>query len=294
MDSRVELRLLRSFSVLSGELHFGRAAQQLRIAQPALSQQIRQLERAVGVTLFERTSRSVALTRAGSVFAARVRDHLQRIEEDIEEARRVDRGESGRIDLAFISSAAPVVATITRWIADERPGVLLDLHEGTTESVLDHIERGTADLGIVRDAENRPGITLTTVRVEGYVAVLPRGHALVEEAQATAADLAGSPLVLFPRTAGSLAYARALQPFREMEVEPVIAFHASQWSSIFQLVAAGAGTTIAPESAADHVPAGVAVVPLGGTDTRTLVQVAHRAHQTHPIVPTLIDLLRTE
>lgn len=280
--------------VLAGELHFGRAAQHLRVAQPALSQQIRQLERAIGVTLFQRTSRSVALTPAGSVFAARVRDHLQRLEDDVEEARRIARGESGRLDVGFISSAAPVIATIARWVGTQRPGVLLDLHEGTTETVLDDVERGTADLGVVRDAEVRADISLTTLRVERYVAVLPGEHSLADASAVTAVDLADSPLVLFPESAGSLAYARALELFRQVEVEPMVAFHASQWSSIFHLVDAGVGVTIAPESAVVHLPADVAVVPLDGVQTRSVVQLAHREHQVHPIVPDLADLLRAE
>src|SRR5438067_13057030 len=104
----VDLRQLRAFLAVADELHFGRAAALLRIAQPALSQQIRRTERALGVDLFVRTSRSVALTPAGRVLHGRARSLLAQAARDLDETVRVGRGEVGRLDVGFVVSALPL------------------------------------------------------------------------------------------------------------------------------------------------------------------------------------------
>ncbi|OZB86064.1 LysR substrate-binding domain-containing protein [Microbacterium sp. 13-71-7] len=292
MDPRIELRHLRYFLAVAEKLHFGRAATRLHIAQPALSQQIRQLEALLGAPLLRRTSRVVELTAAGRAFRPRARDLLGRLSEDLDEARRVARGESGRLDIAFVSSASSTIGGLLRRVTDERPDVLVRLHEGFTRTVVDRLEKGVADVGIVRDAEDRPGLALTTLFEEGFAAVLPVGHELAARRRVHAAQLSAWPLVLFPPSAGTEAFARNMQPFHEAGVEPAIAFHASEWNTILHLVAHGLGVTIAPLSAAAPLPAGAVAVPLAGTDARSRMQIAHRAGDDNPLVSAIAALAR--
>src|SRR3982751_3633280 len=100
-----ELRHLRYFVAVAEELHFGRAAQRLRMAQPPLSQQIRQLEAMIGTPLLLRTSRSVVLTPAGEAYLERCRRVLATVSDDVHEAGRIGRGEQGRFAIGFVSSA---------------------------------------------------------------------------------------------------------------------------------------------------------------------------------------------
>ncbi|SDT00426.1 LysR substrate-binding domain-containing protein [Microlunatus soli] len=299
MDSRIELRHLRYFVAVAEELHFGRAARRLRIAQPALSQQIRRLEGFIGAALFERTSRSVRLTAAGEAFLPRADALLGRLSADVAETGRIARGEAGRLDIAFISSAAgPMSSALLAFTAD-RPEVRIRLQEGFTSTTLDRLQRAAADVGFVRDAEERNGISLTTLLAEPFVAVLPITHPSAARPAVEAAQLAGSPLVLFPARAGAHAHAVNLQPFREAALEPDIAFEGSEWNTILHLVSARLGVTIAPRSAARPLPAGTVAIPLTGTDARSTVQLATRAEDDRPLVrqfgtiaTTMIDAAR--
>src|SRR6201993_5439024 len=105
MDQDIELRHLRYFVAVAEELHFGRAALRLHLAQPPLSQQIRKLEEILGYALFTRTSRSVALTNAGAAFLERARRTLRNVQRDIDETRSIGRGEVGSLHIGFIGSA---------------------------------------------------------------------------------------------------------------------------------------------------------------------------------------------
>ncbi|HEY9138683.1 MAG TPA: LysR family transcriptional regulator, partial [Terriglobus sp.] len=137
MDNEIELRHLRYFVAVAEELHFGRAAQRLYLAQPALSQQIRRLEEILGVELFHRTSRSVALTAAGEVLLERARRTLRNVRLDAEEARGIGRGEVGRLNVGFVGSAMLAsLPAIFRQYRTTYPRVQMHLHESFTSRVV--------------------------------------------------------------------------------------------------------------------------------------------------------------
>jgi len=284
MNQRVELRHLRYFVAVAEELHFGRAAHRVGIAQPALSQQIRQLETYMGVALLRRTSRSVSLTAAGEGFLPRARELLARLSADVAEAARVARGEAGRLDLAFVSSAASSVSAALGVFTRDRPDVHVRLHEGFTNATLDLLERAAADVGIVRDADERSGISLTSLLDEPFVAVMSATHPLAGRAVVTAGQLVAFPLISFPARAGARARSLNMQPFHEASLEPEIAFEGSEWNTILHLVAAGLGVTIAPRSAVRPLPEGAVTAALAGTDARSTVQLATRTDDDRPLV----------
>src|SRR3954451_5812575 len=174
----LELRHLRYFVAVAEELHFGRAAQRLHMAQPPLSQQIRRLEAIVGGPLLQRPARSVALTPAGAAFLERARRLLAQAEESVDEAARIGRGEAGALDIGFVSSALALgVPERIQAFRRRFPAVHTRLHEGMTSQTVARLERGEVDVGIARDAEPSPGLTAATLATEGFVAVLPREHA---------------------------------------------------------------------------------------------------------------------
>ncbi|MFJ3956834.1 LysR family transcriptional regulator [Arthrobacter sp. NPDC090010] len=285
MDSRIELKHLRAFSVLGEELHFSGAAAELRVAQPALSQWIRHLERELGVRLFERTSRSVRLSDAGAVFLPRVRELLDRLERDVEEVRRVDRGEAGTLDLGFITSAGVVVSDRLKDFAALRPDVNVRLSTGDTTQMLERLRRGSCDIGVVRDAEHETGIELHSLRWEDFVAVLPHTHRAVGRRTVTAEQLREDPLILFPRASGPRAYEVNMKPFRDAGDDRRPDQECTGWHTVLQLVSRGLGVTIAPRSATEELPDGAVVVELDGpVPYRSEVQLAVREGDRRPVV----------
>ena len=179
MNSRIELRHLRYFVAVAEELHFGRAALKLNLAQPPLSQQIRQLEEILGYPLFNRTSRSVKLTAAGAVYLERTRKVLQAVERDVVEMRKVAGGDLGLLHIGFVSSAMltrlPVILRIYR---ESFPRVELQLHESFTAKVIEGLEDGSLDVGLLRDADPRESLHLEVLLTEPFVAVVSSRHAL--------------------------------------------------------------------------------------------------------------------
>ena len=276
MDREPELRHLRYFIAVAEELHFGRAAQRLHLAQPPLSQQIRQLEAMIGTPLFVRTSRSVALTAAGQAFLDRSRRILASLGDDVIEARRIGGGEQGRFDIGFVSSAILLgLPAQVRRFQQRYPGAQIRLHEGYTARITEQLRKGEIDLAVVRDAEPQEVFRATDFATEKFVAVVPVDHPRAQDTTLDPAALRDDPFVFFPRAAGELAYQRNLQPCVDAGFIPRIVQEASHWHTILHLVAAGLGVSIAPASAVSAVGGAVRVLPLS-TDVTSTVQILRR------------------
>ncbi len=182
MNPDLELRHLRYFVAVAEELHFGRAAQRLHLAQPPLSQQIRKLEEMLGHPLFIRTSRSVSLTAAGQAFYLSASRTLRNVERDVEETQSIGRGEVGSLHIGFVgSSMLTTLPGVLRSYREAYPRVRLHLHESFTSRVTKGLEEGTLDAGILRDGAPAAGLNVTTIFSEPFAAVLPASHRLAKK-----------------------------------------------------------------------------------------------------------------
>jgi DNA-binding transcriptional LysR family regulator len=286
----LDLRRLRSFVAVAERLHFGRAADDLRVAQPALSQQIRTLERDLGVTLLTRTSRSVALTPAGAVLHDRAVTLLLQAERAADETVRVGRGEQGRLDVGFVISALPLgpIARVHPF-REQFPLVQVQLSEGYTSQLVGRVVRGELDLAIVRDPDPQNGVTLVTFRTERFVAVVPAGHRFASRSSIRGPELADEPFVFFPPEASALAVERNLAPVVDGGRVPDIVQVGSSWSTILLLIAAGVGVSVAPESALIAPPLGVVALPLEGTDATSTLSWVARADDDRAILRNFVS-----
>ena len=285
MDRDLELRHLRYFVAVAEELHFGRAAQRLHLAQPPLSQQIRKLEQILGYPLFTRTSRSVSLTVAGESFLNSARRTLRTVERDIEETRSIGRGEVGSLHVGFVGSGMlATLPSIFRLYSEAFPRVRLHLHESFTARVVEGLENGTLDAGILRDGDPTKGLDTIPIFSEPFVAVLPASHPSAKRKSISPAVLRHEPFVYYPRSAGARAFEKPMTIFDEFGFRPKIVQEASHWLTILRLVGAGLGVTIAPECVRRIVSPEVVCIALRGTRIVSNLEFACVAGESRPIV----------
>ncbi len=243
------LRQLRYCIALADHLHFGRAAESVGIAQPPLSVQIRDLERAVGTALFDRSGRAVQLTAAGTVFVSRAREILSILNAAVAEAGQVAAGERGRLRIAYPSSLLYTrLSTIISKFRKSRPGVTVDLIEAPSSRHAELIRSGAADVGFARDAEEDAGIVRHRLLHESLLVAMPAGHPLSRRLRIDPHDLADEPFVFFPREAHPVLHDRVIAVLHGSGVTPRIVQESNEWLTVVALVEAGMGVTIVPES----------------------------------------------
>ncbi|MEU7866083.1 LysR substrate-binding domain-containing protein [Dactylosporangium sp. NPDC049140] len=199
----LDLRRLRYFAVLAEELHFTRAAARLRIAQPALSQQVRTLEREVGARLVERGAGACSLTPAGEVVAVEAALLLAQASAARERIEAVARGQGGRIRLAYTRSArgGRVDALVERFRA-QNPLVEVLPETGWHAPNVAGLLAGRYDAAFVRPPLDEPGIRWRLVDTEELLLVLPVGHRLAPQRRVAREAIAGEPAVMWPRENG--------------------------------------------------------------------------------------------
>src|SRR6266536_81806 len=236
----MELRHLRYFLAVADELHFGRAAVRLHIAQPPLSRQVRQLEDELGFDLFVRTPRRVRLTDAGRAFRDEARSILARVAEAAAAARRVAQGEAGALAVGFVASATyALLPRLYRRFRERHPDIALALTEMSTAEQVEALRAGQIQVGLARPPVGDDTLAVEPLADEPLVAALPARHRLAASGPVALRALAREPFVLFPRQPRPgwidvVQAACAAAGFR-----PAVAQEALELSTAVTLVAAG-------------------------------------------------------
>lgn len=293
MKNGIDLRRLRYFVAVAQELHFGRAAARLGMAQPPLTQQIQKLERDLGCQVFLRRPRKTVLTEAGQALLEGATRILRDLDDVVEQARRAGRGESGRIALGVPPSVmlAGLPAVIRRFRA-QRPDVQFAIRELSTTAIVEGLAAGALDVGLLREVPAIGDLKTEVLLREPIVAVLPKTHRLAARARLTLAQLAGEPFVLFPRRLGEGFYDRLMTFCVDAGFVPAVVQEATQWQSVVAFVETGLGVSIAPASVEKVRLAGVVCRRLAGLTTT--ISVCAPDAKTSPVVAAFLDLLRRD
>jgi DNA-binding transcriptional LysR family regulator len=234
----------------------------VHIVQPALSRQIRALEDEMGVRLFERDRRSVALTPAGVVFLEEARSVLEHMARAVEAAQRADRGELGSLRIGYVPAMVSTgLPEVVRRFRERYPDVDVQLHEMTPATQIEALLRERVDVGFVRGPVHEPALASQTVLEEPLVAALPSGHRLGRIKRLRIAMLAGEPFVLQARSLGPGSHDQILAVCRSAGFSPRVVQEGSQ-AEVASLVASGAGVAIVPASLRAIRRAGVLYRPL--------------------------------
>lgn len=259
----LNLKRVRYFTVVADELHFGRAADRLHMAQPPLSQQIRQLEQDLGVELFNRSTRKVSLTEAGSIFLP---DALQLLAEaDGVERRLAELGSasSGQLRIGFVDSTSyEIMPRFLGTYQSRWPTVAYELRSMSSDEQHQALTRSEIDIGFGRANRDPSLIKQQVILNEPLVVAVPENHPLASQSTTTLSRLAGERFLGFDQATSPTLHSElaAMCGAQNVAYDPVI--QATEYTTIVGLVASGQGIAIVPSSVQTFRPPNITYLSL--------------------------------
>ena len=292
----MELRHLRYFLAVGEDQHYGRTADRLGVAQPALSRQIQDLEKEIGFKLFDRMPRGVRLSAAGELFMADARRILQEVSEATARATRVARGQSGTLRIGFAENASwhGVVPNSFRRFREQQPDVDLQLQPAASLEQLDAIRSGRLDAGFVNFMPNAdPGLDQLAVGTQQIELAVPKGHPLTRLKKLCLRDLTDAPFISFPRRSNQAFYDRLMHEcYRGGLKSPRIVQEGLNEATILSLVSTGLGVGWVLGSARWRCPQTVAILPVADFNMPVPLTLAWRRDNFSPLIGRFVDMVR--
>jgi DNA-binding transcriptional LysR family regulator len=290
----VELRHVRYFLAVADERNFTRAAEKLNVAQSPLSQQIRKLERELGVELFNRTTRSVTLTQAGQVFYNRMHTLIANAEGAIDATRKTAEGALGHLSVGFTGSASyELLPAIVRAYTSRYPDVTLDLHtELVTPEQVAALQTGEVAVGILRPPVHADGIAVETVRNEPTMLLLPTRHPASSAPQIDLQNLRDEWFIAYSHNPPSTMYGLMVSACQHAGFTPKIRHMITNSASLVTLVAAGLGVAVVPASLRHLKIDGATYRPIRSPQQTVALAIAYRAEETNPLVRCFVETAR--
>ena len=262
----MELRHLRYFVAVAGEEHYGRAAERLRVAQPALSRQIQDLEEEIGFKLFDRLSRGVKISTAGKSFFEDARRILHEVHEATARAKRVAAGQLGTLRVGFIESISwhGVVPDSFRQFREHQPDAELQLKPASSLEQIEAVYTGKLDAGFVFTIANtRRELAQLPVASLNLVLAAPKGHPLMKLKKLRLRDLSDAPFIWFPRRESPIYYDRLMHEcFRGGLKSPHIVQEAVNEATILSLVSCRLGVAFVSSATRWRCPESVVLLPV--------------------------------
>jgi DNA-binding transcriptional LysR family regulator len=289
----MELRHLRYFLAVAEELHFGRAAARVHIAQPPLSKQIQQLEQEIGVQLFKRSKRSVELTDAGKIFQKEALGILNSLENAIKKAKLAGWGDAGWLTIGFIASSTyDVLPVVLKEFKKRHPEVELVLQEIQSSEQNQALREGRIHVSFARFPKTESGLVFETVYSEQLVAALPQSHALNKKRSLKLSDLANEPFILQPPLPSPHAK-NTIQIFADAGVTLQIVQTVEETHTALGLVAAGIGITLIPSSVQKLRISGIEYRNLTNPTPVLEMKMGYRADETSPALASFIETVHS-
>jgi DNA-binding transcriptional LysR family regulator len=273
----MELRHLRYFLAVGEALNFTKAAARLRVAQPALSRQIQNLEDEIGVDLLRRSSRGVTLTAEGKLFLEEVRELLKQTDESVERVRALARGQYGELHIGY--AAVPATEILPRTLAafqKAAPRVKVLLHNLSSDELIAGLRSGTLELAIMVEptGEQTAGIEYELLRTYPLGVAMSAAHPFAWLKSIPLEKLAAEPLVGLNRKDYSEHYRFLDRIFAPIHVKPRIAVECDSVSSLITEVEAGRGVSLATPIFKFVVGKRLLYRPLTGTTQTASVGIA--------------------
>lgn len=291
----MELRHLRYFVAVAEELHFGRAGERLRIAQPALSRQIRQLEDEVGADLFDRDGRTLQLTAAGRDFLEGARETLAVADRTLRRARRAYGSEAGRLALAFVPAileTEEAVRILCRF-RERHPAVRVEVSALQTVEQWDALRHGRVDVGFLYDPPPDAPVECEPLWRQEILLAVPSGHLLARTAgPVPLAVAAREPFLWFDRASAPVPHDLVRRLFESRGLTMRVVEHAASEEARLSLVAGGMGVTLVPGTPGMPARPGIALRRVQEIDFGVQVFAAREARRTSRAAAAFLDEMR--
>jgi len=290
----MELRHLRYFVAVAEELNFTRAAARLHTSQPSLSQQIRQLEAAVGVALLERSRHHVALTSGGRIFLREAKDILGRIEHAGRLAKQASDGRAGDLSIGtFPAADVRILPALRSLIGARMPHLRMVLHSKYAVEPITGLLRGTLDAAFVRGPIDSEELESRELLQEQIVVMLPAHHTLARRKRVPVELLDDLPCITMDRWLSPALYDAIAALYRQARIRMHAVSSADNVLGHLRLVQEGLGFALLPDSMGALLPPGVVIKPLECSPVPTVsIVVAWKSGNTSPLVRTFVDLVR--
>lgn len=244
----MDVRQLRCFIAVAEELHFGRAAERLGLAPPALSRQISALEDELGVGLLTRTTRQVALTRAGLIMLEEAKGILVKMEHASRAVRAASLASGKVLRIGAIDAASSSFVPEALMAFRQRfPGIEIKFVEAMTAALIQMLEVGKLDVALTRPPRKPTDCAFEVLRVERPIVVLNEAHPLAARDHLTMLDLVGEPFVVPSKRIRPFAYDLVMSYFETVGAVPNVIIEATEKPAMMSAVAAGLGMALAPD-----------------------------------------------
>ena len=299
----MDVRQLRHFVAVAETLHFGKAAERLGMTQPPLSQSIRALERDLGTPLFLRTKRSVALTSFAEQWLPHVRAALDGVNALGETAQRIRRGDQGRLELSFVSTADyGILPALVQHFRERYPEVELALTEATSDVQIAALREGRGHAAIIipeNEAVLPDLFAYRTLAREPLIAAVPEewiaaGRLEPVDDHLPPSAVISSPLIVFPRRAAPSFHDLVTGYYAACGGKAHIAQHAIQMQTIISLVSAGMGIALVPASLRNLARSGVRYLKLQGRVPQLETGIIWRRDDRTPTLGNFLRMVEAE
>lgn len=289
----MELVALRTFLTVAELASFSRAAERLHLAQPAVSQQIKRLERELGTPLFLRSTRRVQLTPAGETLQPRAREILAEVERAESDVRLLVAGLAGQVSVGFVGTATyDLLPRVARSVRSHLPDIELQLYgEQLGPSLLQGLMSRQIDVAVTRDPVVEPQVSICPLRTERFVVALPADHPLSASDSVALGDLRDATFVTHPSGHRSVTYNVVMRACQQVGFQPSEVVEVRETATLVTFVAAGIGVALVPDPVRSLALSGVVFRELRDIELTTELAVVTRQAELSPAVRRVVDVV---
>ncbi len=292
MSYQIEFRHIRYFLAVAEELHYRKAAEKLFISQPGLSRQIKQMEKDLGIVLFERHNRKVKLTKAGEYLKKELRLNLKNIEHTFNHAKLLNDGKHGDLKFGYVGSAMQeIIPNLLVEFKKEHQDVMVGLKELDNQKQIDSLFSYDIDLGFVRLERVPLGLEMKMLLKESFCLVLPSEHPINERNFKDLSQFKNESFILFDPKYSASYYEKVMQIFDDSGFIPVISHNTIHAGSIYKLVENNFGISIVPKSLVDDNNKNIKFIELKKISQKTTLSVVWNKNNRNPMLTKIIELI---